>query len=323
MNPVQKPELEKEYTENKVVVSPEVKDLMMAAAQVLTDTEAMCGYLAKLDEAMLARYKEVLTQVDNTAAPTPKELAKKMSLPNRKADDPSRHLLSYVLAQYEKDSGFNSFAAPNGHPRVIQMTGTLSSADFKAIALDGHMAKDYVSPVHGVYTHRIQWYCLGQSGKLGEDLKGAFIKFQSGANAWLLTFDRTSGHAARAGLSAPGDTEFRVPERLHAWLGSANAKKHCPLVNEYIAGKDKNLKVNYDGNQNWLAVRKAVAARKLFPGVKEKLNGWKNMTSAAMQKTLTDVLTKQQQEELMTFLKTNALYPQPDGSYATTPAPKI
>ena len=216
MNPVTDDVLKKEYRANGVNVSPELEANMMKAAKVLTNTKQMKAALKALSDAMLEKYKNDMAAIDDKIDRKAALLA--MQQKNREDNDKSRHLLSNVLTEFETKNGFNTFVAVNGHPRIIQMTGLLGDADFIATVGAGHAAKDYVTVDHGVYSRRIQWYCIGHSKAFDVDLKGLYVSFQSG-NAWLLTFDRRNEHPRKATGDGNIDTlDFRTPEKLHAYL---------------------------------------------------------------------------------------------------------
>ncbi len=314
MVPVTDDVLKKEYKANGVNVSPELEANMMKAAKVLTDTKEMKKSLNALSEAMLKKYKDDMALFDANVKVDRKSALAAMQQKNREDGDKSRHLLSNVLSEYEKDHGFNTFLAVNGHPRIIQMTGLLGDKDFTDTLGAGHMAKDYVTVDHGVYSHRIQWYCLGKSNQFSADLKSLFISFQAGL-AWLLTFDRRNEHPRKATGDGNIDTlDFRTPEKLHAYLKSSDAQAECPLLAQYIQDKSKAIQ-----GKSWLLVRKVVAARKLVPADKSKFDGWETMKSNEIEGLLKSKLTAPQQEELKQFLaNSNVLYPQKDGSYART-----
>jgi hypothetical protein len=277
----------------------------------------MHKYLKSLDDAMLKIYVDLLKEVDASASSTKAGLKAAMELSARKEEDPSRHLLSLALTKFETDMSFGPFATVNGHPRIIQMTGLLSSTDFIQTVINGHMAKDYVTAEHGVYSHRIQWYCLGKSGKFDADLKTLFIKFQQGI-AWLLTFDRRPEHprAVKGGNGNIEPTDFRTPETLHTWLKETDdAVAVCPLLASYIRSKNNKVKSN---GKSWVAVRKVVAARKLFPAKKKDL-AWKDLGTKDIEGLLARTLDEREVKELNAFLKeSNVLYPQKDGTYKTT-----
>ena len=306
--------LKNEYRANGLKVSPELEANMMKAAKVLTDTKQMKASLKALSDAMLEKYKADMAAFDASIKVDRKSALAAMQQKDREDGDKSRHLLSNVLTQFELEHGFNTFVGVNGHPRIIQMTGLLSSQDFIATVGAGHAAKDYVTVDHGVYSHRIQWYCLGQSGKFDADLKGLYVSFQSG-DAWLLTFDRRNEHPRKATGDGNIDTlDFRTPEKLHGYLKGSDALAECPLLAQYIQDKNKAIQ-----GKSWLLVRKVVAARKLFPADKSKFDGWKSMKSTEIEGLLRSKLSQPQQLELDQFLKScNVLYPQNDGSYAKT-----
>jgi hypothetical protein len=306
--------LTKEYAANGVKVSAELEANMRKAAKALTDTKEMKKSLKALSDAMLEKYKADMAVFDSSAKVDRNSALAAMKQKDREDDDKSRHLLSNVLTQFETDAGFNTFVSVNGHPRIIQMTGTLTSKDFVDTVGAGHAAKDYVTIDHGVYSHRIQWYCLGKSGKFDAGLKSLYVSFQTG-NAWLLTFDRRNEHPRNAtGVGNIDTLDFRTPEKLHAYLQSTDALAECPLVAQYIQDKGKAIQ-----GKSWLLVRKVVAARKLFPNDKLKFDGWKAMKSSEIEGLLKSKLTVPQQEELKKFLdESNVLYPQDNGTYART-----
>ena len=307
--------LDTEYNANNLNVPADLREAMKTAAKVLTDTPSMHKYLKALDDDMLKIYIEQLRKVDESATATKATLKKAMEVTVRREDDPSRHLLSLALTHFERTAGFDTFATVNGHPRIIQMTGLLSAKDFTQTVANGHMAKDYVTAEHGVYSHRIQWYCLGKSGKFDADLKTLFIKFQTDL-AWLLTFDRRPEHprAVPGGNGNIDPTDFRTPETLHKWLKESNdAAAVCPLLASYIRGKAKKIQ-----SKSWVAIRKVVAARKLFPARKPDLT-WKDLNTKQIEALLAKVLSEAERKELETFLKeSNVLYPQEDGTYKST-----
>jgi hypothetical protein len=317
MKPPSDAALDKEYDANKLNVPQDLRNAMKAAANVLTDTASMHKYLKSLDDAMLKIYVDLLKEVDASASSTKAGLKAAMELSARKEEDPSRHLLSLALTKFETDMSFGPFATVNGHPRIIQMTGLLSSTDFIQTVINGHMAKDYVTAEHGVYSHRIQWYCLGKSGKFDADLKTLFIKFQQGI-AWLLTFDRRPEHprAVKGGNGNIEPTDFRTPETLHTWLKETDdAVAVCPLLASYIRSKNNKVKSN---GKSWVAVRRVVAARKLFPAKKKDL-AWKDLGTKDIESLLRRTLDEKELKELDAFLKeSNVLYPQKDGTYKTT-----
>jgi hypothetical protein len=325
MNPVDRKVLENEYQKNNLTVKTDMLvENMIKVARVLTNTEFMLKALRKLSDAMLEQYKVNMEGAVGGATITKAKLLEKLKEADRAADDKSRHLLSTVLTKFEEGAGFKTFQAVNGHPRIIQMTGLLSGKDFLNTVGAGHMAKDYVTVQHGVYSHRIQWYCLGVSGELGENLGNLFKQFQEGI-AWLLTFDRRNEHA-RAATGGDGTIDrfdFRTPEMLHAYLQMKDAGANCPLVAEYIQGKVAGI----SKDKSWQLVRMAVAARKLFPAKKAQLDGWKKLDNKKLEQKLKDVLGAADHAKLKTFLTTgkegidghNVLYPQADGTYGNEP----
>lgn len=288
-------DLTNEYTKNNVGVTGELVDNMQKIARTLTDTKLMKSACKLLSDDILETYQR---NIGN--ASTANDLKKAMVLADRKEDDPSRHLLTTVLTEFESGNGFKTFQSVNGHPRIIQMTGLVSGPGFLSTVGVGHMAKDYVTIEHGVYTHRIQWYCLYKLQKAGKinitsSWGDLFRSFQVGM-AWLITFDRLPEHEEKATGSRTIEVfDFRTPEKLHAYLKSGDAASECPLLATYMQSKANEIK----HITNWMTIKKITAARKLFPAKKTSLDGWKKLKNAtAVDQLLKSVLSKEELAEL-------------------------
>jgi hypothetical protein len=300
MAPVTDEELDREYEKNDVqgkVPAAHIKK-MREIAKALTNVTLMKWALKSLSDKMAEQYK---TRVDKTVAGVVgwKQVKAAMEKADREEGDVSRHLLTTVLADFEQNNGFKCFQTTSGHPRIIQMTGLVSGPGFLATVGAGHMAKDYVTIDHGVYSHRIQWYCMYAIQKenkahFGDNL-GELYKEFSKPGSWMITFDRLGQHQEKTNGNRTIDPfDFRTPEQLNRYLReSTDALAECPLVAAYMQSK-KLANIT-----NWKTVKRITAARKLFPACKSKLDGWKKLSSnKAVEELLKQVLSAQQLLEL-------------------------
>ncbi|MBM7112617.1 LirA/MavJ family T4SS effector [Archangium primigenium] len=184
--------------------------------------------------------------------------------------DPTRHLLTTILTRYEQQEGFREVDTDgDGHPRTSRFLGQLSSGDFAYHIQQAHLAKDYVGLEHGEYTHRIQWYCLGQAkAHLGltdtrEDRDKMATLFSKSGLFWGLTFDRNT---------TPTMYDFRKPEYLNNWLvaspTSPGGAKKFPLLHNFL--KSRRERLGEKGYGPWII--KMMIAKNVFPEKFEALN---------------------------------------------------
>lgn len=325
--PVTDLELDREYAANNIA-PPKFEqpfiDSMRGIAKALTTKTQTKKALEALSNAMLAEYEKRLGgPLSGTLSARVKALKEKMNQANRDEKDKSRHLLTTVLTAFEKNEGFQTFAAVDDHPQIIQMTGLVSKAGFLGTIGSGYTAKDYVTREHGVYSHRIQWYIVGKifAATLGP-LAELFKKFQEG-NAWLITFDRLPEHEEQTNGNRTIDSyDFRTPEKLHAYLQTDDAALECPLLANYIRSKESGLGKSI----SWISIKKICAARKLFPEKRSEFDGWKRLTKTAeIDNLLKGKLTAEELKELNELmvlkskeddLNANLLHPKPSGGYA-------
>jgi len=311
-------DLQNEYVKNGVKDSGVNDDLLLKMKEIalaLTNKGFMIKIaLRALNDSMLKLYRD---RVGNTVKTEDLKKAMNKARADRPENDPSRHLLTEVLTDFESKNGFKTFASVNGHPRIVQMTGLVSGPGFLSTVGAGHMAKDYVTLAHGVYTHRIQWYCLhclrentkinlpGDFGKLYQD-------FTSGM-AWLITFDRLPEHEKKATDSGNIDTfDFRTPEKLHGYLKTTDASADVPLLAAYMQDKAEAIK----NITNWVLVKRVTAARKMFPAKAPMLEGWKKLSNVELEKKLKEVLS---QEELQQLAEVVVMKPANDKANLLTP----
>ena len=182
--------------------------------------------------------------------------------------DPTKHLLTSVLTQFEIAEGFKEVDTDGeGHPRATRFLGQLSSDDFAYHIRNAHLAKDYVGLEHGEYTHRIQWYCIGQAKQhLGltdtqQDRDKIATLFMKSGPFWGKTFDR----------NIQTDTcDFRKPENLNNWLVGKpqGGGKKFPLLHNFLKARRARM-----GGTGYTAfVLKMMIAKHIFPGSFAKLS---------------------------------------------------
>ncbi len=114
-----------------------------------------------------------------------------------------RHTLSEILQA--KDSS----------AELIKLVAGVSTEDFSQVVAQGIRFEDWVGASHGIQSHRIQWFMIGQHFNNSDDLyresvdpywtvNGAF-----GARIWDLVVDSTH---------ANNETDFTKPETLQNYL---------------------------------------------------------------------------------------------------------
>jgi hypothetical protein len=165
-------------------------------------------------------------------------------------------LVTGVLAEAEGTQGFT----PQDYPVYL---GVLPPQVFVTKGAKARHFKDLVSPLHGEYTHRLQWYLCLKKGLFGSKpagpLFGAVIRY---GPLWQHLFDRNDADDP----FAHGKDDFRKPEYLNEWLcTNAQIAAECPLVTSYLrARRDKRealMTTTSVGKQTYL---KDYIARKMF-----------------------------------------------------------
>ncbi|WNG26392.1 hypothetical protein F0U62_21935 [Cystobacter fuscus] len=175
--------------------------------------------------------------------------------------DPTKSLMTSVLTQFELEEGFKeAYTDGDGHPRSTRFLGQLSSDDFAHHIKTAHLAKDYVGLEHGEYSHRIQWFCIGQAkDHLGlTDSRDSRDKiatlFMKSGPFWGMTFDRTID-------ADPCD--FRKPERLNNWFveKARGGGENFPLIHGFL--KSRRERMGSSGYTSF--VLKMMVAKNIFP----------------------------------------------------------
>ena len=312
MVPVSDDVLDKLFTREKVAFAEGVDEKslkadMRAIAKLLTNTDKMAEALGLLEDAVEQLYADKAKM----AAPNRNELKKfqqnavtQLGAKGRKPDDPSRKLLSTVLQKYEESKGFRTYVTEGtGHPtnRPINFVGKLSAEGFRAHLNNKEQAKDYVTVAHGVYTHRIQWYCIGRMVEKNElklssdNLSDVYKQFYS-PGCWYVTFDLQPLGEQRVDAD-----DCRNPENVHRNIKDGKFKT-CPLVSAYLASKDRDVKVMaYAG-----FAQKILIALKMFPKLKGKFAGWRELAASQLSVTWKQVqesLTPEERQQVDDFLK--------------------
>ena len=177
---------------------------------------------------------------------------------------PYSKLLTTGLQTVEVQNGFS--VTQSGKAPVY--VGRLSDQSFITASQSGQAFKDLVSPQHGEFTHRIQWY-LVMSGKLSQSAnQTTSVLSLTGANGglvfklinlvprlWDYLFDRVNGGEP----GASGADDYRCPELLLADLIN-NRKVEYPLLSAILdARQQKRTQYNKDYES-----RKDYVTRKLY-----------------------------------------------------------
>jgi len=233
----------KKYPESMARSAPLADDALKPYAQMssfLTGKDAI-STLGELEAKLLERYranagsKAKMAKIAADRIRTDKyHVDPAVTERGRPEDDPTRHLLSDVLSEWEKTVGLQVYEVQDGKPKPrmkpVYMVGTLSGPGFTGHLRDGHQAKDYVGLEHGVFSHRIQWYLIGTSKTL--NLPGAVLVLfkQTGDYTflWDCIFDRQKDLDDR-------DTDFRKPENLNRYLQRGpNASGQFPFLSAIV-----------------------------------------------------------------------------------------
>jgi hypothetical protein len=169
-------------------------------------------------------------------------------------------VLTDVLTAWEHGSGFD--IAPNDRSDILVSVPT---SLFNAQLDSKRPFKDYgAGPEHGEFSHRIQWYLLGNglgindAAALYKDVK-RFISREELAPAdlpfskakryvWECLFDRDGfpSNAASVAFNTGTDKlDFRAPSNLNRYLISKEAEASFPLLNLILSDRFyKRSKIN-------------------------------------------------------------------------------
>lgn len=166
---------------------------------------------------------------------------------------PYSKLLTGHMAQLEEVNGFNS--------KIYTIyLGRIDAQTFQNEREKARHFKDLISPQHGEYTHRIQWYLMMSAGIISDNGgKSIFQSVLAIPGLWDILLDRL-----------PADDPFewdpddmRRPENLNAYLTSQLFIQQCPIIGNYLVArmaKRQNTMSTMDQSQ-W---RNSYIARKLY-----------------------------------------------------------
>lgn len=162
--------------------------------------------------------------------------------------DPFSKVLVTVLAADEKDCAYPEQKDEQFHPRYY--VGFLNREPFLDTIRSGRHWKDVgASPLHGEYTHRLQWYLIANSGDIPRHQIGEVYRFvgqfrdESKAadsfgqqDLWPRLCDRPR---VDVGGDKPGDTtkpgDFRAPEHITRFF--LNGGDDYPILKAFILAR--------------------------------------------------------------------------------------
>jgi hypothetical protein len=241
-------EIEKLYKQYDALLKTELKDAKLTLAKadwgILLQVSKYLGEgpksitteLKGLEEACQARLADVNDAIKSAAtyfAQWKERHESKSALaakgePAPPATSKYAKLVTGVLAEAEGTQGF----MPEDYPVYL---GVLPPQVFIAEGTKARHFKDLVSPRHGEYTHRLQWYLCLRKGLFGSrpagQLFGAVVRFGA---LWDHLFDRNEGEPP----FVHGPDDFRKPEYLNDWLCKDNQiAADCPLVTSFLRAR--------------------------------------------------------------------------------------
>ncbi|RKH74470.1 LirA/MavJ family T4SS effector [Corallococcus aberystwythensis] len=201
-----------------------------------------------------------------------------------------KHVLTTVLTNFEEARGFSVVTDNSGRKRGQLYLSFLPPELFLAQLRAGYHWKDpTVSPEHGEFTHRLQWYLLIHAGVLGQgvaardvmDVCGRYQRTKPPLNAlnresertdlWEMLFDRDTKDGANSFLYplADSDGDFRNPNNLNRYLRGVSsqddlrlppARRHAPLLQDFLKARFTKRSTSQD----------AYFLKKKYPGKSEE-----------------------------------------------------
>jgi hypothetical protein len=229
----------------------------------LTDeSSALTNALKNLEKELWELYKsrKSLTSMSAIAArgaasriTSDKAKIEEKAASSRKEDDPTRHLLSEILGNWESTVGLQVYQMRDGKPlfKPVYMVGTLSSEGFTDQLKKGRQAKDYVGLEHGVFTHRIQWYLAGNNLTLNTSILDLFKETGNQPFLWNAIFDRQQNLCDQ-------NKDYRKPENLTRYILGLNGT--CPFL-EAIIRRQQNKAETFRDYQQYI---KRIIIKKVF-----------------------------------------------------------
>jgi hypothetical protein len=216
-----------QWEKDKLNEKKYINDLATIGSFLHPDNSLFCEALQKLDEAMVKLFEsrtgtkfnrgskiapKVMSDFAHGRAVKPGQTIKVEAQDT--GLDATKHLLTGVLASFEKSAGFSGVDEQTG--KCVCFYNNLASDEFGAAIKTKHLGKDYVGSDHGTYTHRIQWYLAGiMKGELGLQSASMGVLFATSGRTWGRVFDRNAGEGVPLLTN-----DFRRPEYLNPWLAS-------------------------------------------------------------------------------------------------------
>lgn len=257
------------WESNKLLDKKYINDLATIGAFLHPENSDFCEALQKLDDEMIKLFEKRSKTKFKKSKITLKSFsdfshAREPGVLTDEGADATKHLLTTVLADFEKSEGFQSVDDQTG--KCVCFYENLASDEFGGAIKSRHLAKDYVGDAHGAYTHRIQWYCAGVMKK-ELDLQSASMSacFYPSGSVWGIVFDRN----AREGIALlPND--FRRPEIMNPWIANhPRHGNHCwPILSAFLKSRITRVPRGWTPD-----ILKINLAKKLFPDkVKPSVN---------------------------------------------------
>lgn len=140
---------------------------------------------------------------------------------------PYSKLLTSVLKENEQACGFT--------PTIAVYLGRLTEAAFLQEASQARHFKDLISPQHGEYTHRIQWYLVSQKNFVEKSKVATVYRLINMIPLlWDYLFDR---NPAEPPIHA-GKLDFRRPENLNGYLTQDDSIVDAlPLLTSFLRAR--------------------------------------------------------------------------------------
>lgn len=150
----------------------------------------------------------------------------------------SHHALTNVLAWFEREEGFEGMVKDQSRDISPVILGKLDNESFAATIRGGFLAKDKIGGVHGKYSHRIQWFCIGRNkSQLAPGYGRLADLFKVSGLLWTKVFDRDP-------TSTP-DSDFRAPESLMKFIDATFLSRDTrwPYLGAFLHSKAQNSEI--------------------------------------------------------------------------------
>jgi hypothetical protein len=293
-----------------------INDLATIGTFLHPDSELFLKALQKLDEEMLKLFEARTLQTFPKSRIAPKSVSsfshgrnvvhttkiKKEDLVTDTGKDATKHLLTEVLAKFEKAEGFADVDEQTG--KCVCFYNNLGNDEFAGAIKTKHLAKDYVGDLHGTYTHRIQWYLAGiMKNDLGLKSTSISTLFGLSGRTWGLVFDRNANDKIRL-----INDDFRRPELMNPWIANNHRRGNYswPILSAFLKSRLERLP------RGWAPdILKLNLARKMY-GVTPSSNYRSNSKEGNTQE-LQRLLTSEQVDEVTRAINGATYDPQKNG----------